>query len=1481
MLSQSRDERRRLEREAGVAQQHAQNRPMSMMYEQAGDGGPGGGMPHADTAAAGPPSGVFDSIYEELDAGLQHVASDTGISPASRAHSGAGAGGRSPANATFGVGDAPARGYRRSTSSSFAVAAGSNDPRKSYMRGDHHRQHHHQQQHQQQPQRTVHPSQAQAALAQLARARQMQQQVHGNGGGSVRPASQQQLNSGTRGSQPRTSVQSEGYEPIALSHSVMRRQDRPRNDAATAAMARARAAAVASSASQGTQRPDIDSLVIYGNDRDDMSENSGLSQQRLLKKRHGHRLGPSSAAKNYPKRNPNKKSNVTILGMPDSLGGGSGKGQRNHQSSANAVPKTTENAYERRLARERMRSLVRIGSSRMPNRGGSGGGGGFGAGGMGGYDGVESVDGNSTSYAAPSPTRQQQQQMPAQRDLAGGLQTEQGQTPWWEGVDTTDQARGEVQPQVQQQQQRRIPRSDGSTDGHDGRGGYDFLSLSSPRNAASTHDSYKDVDDNAGNNAVGAFPPRHVAHGGYENGYPPATTTAAAAASSNGVPNIVPKRRADRPYLAHSSSAGKMMEPIVEEDGPIHVGGMEYQQAAATPPRDIGDWDQQDTSFQQQSSPLNRSGENLFNQYSINPVPNVPHRRNVGEGGGPSPRLGVPPAPTSYYDRPDSDHPALGLPSSLDQSYLSYNDDPNIVVGQWESPQDNARNDAKKNFPQDKYEAAAAAAAAAIAGESTFSPTSVAGEQQSSIFGATHHELNYDEANQDSSSGVRASTPNSVLTDEMTNPVPREMIRQRFSPDAEISQRPPRSSPQVSLCSGQISAIDSAAAVAPAPDPTSQSQEERDRSKRIEKAHAIRHRRVKEAREEGEELLRTSPQRSPASSYDGGSGPLSPVDETGMPRGQLPFPEDTSTEWEPDEKLPSKRDIQKGRASEDLKGRVIDLSASSSSKRGKAETPHITFQDAEFGFIEAVAAVVIQTFIRRYLAYKTAMIRYEAALTVKEFIINSTQARREAREQEGELEFAQRQAEVEAQKREKILAKVNEQARMLSEADAAAVAEAENECLQQEGGQEHEFEEEEEKEEERPVPRYSSSANLSEDELASKIQAAFRGWWVRDCLSVDNYCATLIQQAVRGYLRRMQYEFDFYRIVIVQSAVRRFIAKRKALMAREGAECIEEGLATQGQQSPKPRPAGHKSWSVPAPSGTTAAKSALSRPTAKTQSFAKPAPAVIDVGGGKGSLINAWKAREAQAKQQAVKPNIVYQNKSKVVESSIVEERRMVTNIANEAPTTAIVKTTKVQNSSVFTKTVQRVAPVSHQQQQVKSSYSSEQNAAATKIQARWRGFAAEMDYIHQLGCILLAQSLARRWVTMKLVLPYIIMARNGDFGDYDNGEYYDYETGEEGQYYDDYEYKEEQVAGVEGETEVIESVPAATSATVGVDKKMAKNSSAMNMWKEKEANAAVKPIARTGAVKVNTGATGGSVLQKWKQKEQEAIEKARRPGGR
>ena len=93
---------------------------------------------------------------------------------------------------------------------------------------------------------------------------------------------------------------------------------------------------------------------------------------------------------------------------------------------------------------------------------------------------------------------------------------------------------------------------------------------------------------------------------------------------------------------------------------------------------------------------------------------------------------------------------------------------------------------------------------------------------------------------------------------------------------------------------------------------------------------------------------------------------------------------------EPVEKAPTKRDKRKGRGSEELKGRVIDLSASRE-LRGRAPNSE---SSPQFGFIEAVAAVVIQAFIRRHLAYKKATVRYEAALTVKDVIVSYSRAQR-------------------------------------------------------------------------------------------------------------------------------------------------------------------------------------------------------------------------------------------------------------------------------------------------------------------------------------------------------------------------------------------------------------------------------------------------------------------------------------------------------
>jgi len=63
-----------------------------------------------------------------------------------------------------------------------------------------------------------------------------------------------------------------------------------------------------------------------------------------------------------------------------------------------------------------------------------------------------------------------------------------------------------------------------------------------------------------------------------------------------------------------------------------------------------------------------------------------------------------------------------------------------------------------------------------------------------------------------------------------------------------------------------------------------------------------------------------------------------------------------------------------------------------------------------------------------------------------------------------------------------------------------------------------------------------------DDFAATTIQRVFRGWWMRETMEVDRYCAVEIQRIVRGHLCRMNYIYDLYCITVVQSICRRFLA---------------------------------------------------------------------------------------------------------------------------------------------------------------------------------------------------------------------------------------------------------------------------------------------------------------------------------------------------
>lgn len=67
-----------------------------------------------------------------------------------------------------------------------------------------------------------------------------------------------------------------------------------------------------------------------------------------------------------------------------------------------------------------------------------------------------------------------------------------------------------------------------------------------------------------------------------------------------------------------------------------------------------------------------------------------------------------------------------------------------------------------------------------------------------------------------------------------------------------------------------------------------------------------------------------------------------------------------------------------------------------------------------------------------------------------------------------------------------------------------------------------------------------------DDFAATSIQRVFRGWWMRETMEVDRFCATEIQRIVRGHLCRMNYIYDLYCITVAQSVCRRFLAFNKS-----------------------------------------------------------------------------------------------------------------------------------------------------------------------------------------------------------------------------------------------------------------------------------------------------------------------------------------------
>ena len=129
-------------------------------------------------------------------------------------------------------------------------------------------------------------------------------------------------------------------------------------------------------------------------------------------------------------------------------------------------------------------------------------------------------------------------------------------------------------------------------------------------------------------------------------------------------------------------------------------------------------------------------------------------------------------------------------------------------------------------------------------------------------------------------------------------------------------------------------------------------------------------------------------------------------------------------------------------------------------------------KDEEDSFMRTVAAIVIQTFFRRHLAYRLTLERYSAVITIQRFFTSIINGRIDAGKQ-----------------------------------------------------------------------KEDKSIFLIYDLAASQIQAVWRGWWVRDCLNVDNYCASVIQRNTRAFLIKCRRKKAA--AILIQKQWRGFSIKKK------------------------------------------------------------------------------------------------------------------------------------------------------------------------------------------------------------------------------------------------------------------------------------------------------------------------------------------------
>lgn len=238
------------------------------------------------------------------------------------------------------------------------------------------------------------------------------------------------------------------------------------------------------------------------------------------------------------------------------------------------------------------------------------------------------------------------------------------------------------------------------------------------------------------------------------------------------------------------------------------------------------------------------------------------------------------------------------------------------------------------------------------------------------------------------------------------------------------------------------------------------------------------------------------------------------------------------------------------------------------------------------------------------------------------------------------------------------------------------------------------------------------------DIAATQIQAVFRGWWMRDSLNVDHFCACRIQRAYRSFKARMSFVFDIYRIAIVQSLWRRKLAQRKVEQMRlENVELLRVSSMNHeadvdGDDLPvagSPPVAERKNSE-----GLSSCPSSHLDPDYDVESIKR----------------EAMTSGQSQSNSQ-VTPS---RNKGDLpANPPQLDPHYNVESVNREGIPQAPVDPEEIAKDSLRIRAID--------------------DAAATTIQSQWRTFDARRKCLDQIVNILIVQSVARRWLAQRVAL--------------------------------------------------------------------------------------------------------------------------------